>query len=118
MTDTDLLHTIPAHDWEATPASVRKLLLSLLPLAGEVSELRAQLNAPQALAHQEAETNLSDQRTRVERYQSLVDRLFLNGLSSEEQQEMDRLGAEIDTNNAPFFQAALQRMQAEANSQK
>jgi hypothetical protein len=47
-----------------------------------------------------------------------VDRSFLNGITQEEQHEMDRLGAEIDSCNAPFFQAALQRMQAEAKSRK
>lgn len=118
MTDTDLLHTIPARDWEATPASVRTLLLSLLPLAGEVSELRARLNEREPMTGGAEAAQLSEQRSRIERYQSLVDRLFLNGLTQEEQQEMDRLGAEIDAGNAPFFETALQRVEAEANSRE
>jgi hypothetical protein len=118
MTDTDLLHSIPAKDWEATPASVRQLLLSLLPLAGEVSELRARLNLHATPDNEEKQPEMSDQRARIARYQSLVDRSFLNDLTPEEQQEMECLGVEIDAGNAPFFQAALQRMQTEANARK
>ena len=121
MTDTDLLHTIPAHDWEATPSSVRTLLLNLLPLATEVAELRARVQEKEQASDRERgaqPAELSEQRLRIERYQSLVDRFFLNGLSSEEEQELNRLGSEIDARNAPFFETALRRMEEAVRGQK
>lgn len=112
MTHSELLSRIPAPDWEATPDSVRRLLLSLLPLTTEVSVLRARLRSAERGPENGIEApDDAEQGHRVERYRFLVDRLFLHNLSAEEQQEMERLGAEIDAYNAPFYEAALQRME-------
>jgi hypothetical protein len=114
-TGSELLERIPAQDWEATPASVRTLLLSLLPLAAEAAELRARLETGEPANGNDPEADEEEpERRRVERYQALVDRLFLNGLSDEEQQQMERLGAEMDAHNSPFYAAALRRMEATA----
>ena len=117
MKDSELLERIPAQDWEATPSSVRSLLLSLLPLAAEASELRARLRALEPQDTTELSAEETEHRRRLERYHALVDRLFLSGLNAEEQGEMERLGAEIDAQNAPFYLSALHRMEA-AQSQR
>ena len=109
---TELLRRIPPQDWEATPDTVRALLLSLLPLATEVSELRARLHEAEQQAGENLPAETQQSRQQVERYQSLVDRLFLDGLTQEEEQELERLGVEIDSRNAPFYEAALRRMDA------
>ena len=113
-TDSELLERIPAQDWEATPASVRTLLLSLLPLAAEAAEWRARLQTPDDHATGKDGPYAADdsEPPRVGRYQALLDRLFLHGLSAEEQREMERLGAEMDARNAPLYDAALERMEA------
>ncbi len=109
MMQTELLERIPAQDWEATPASVRTLLLSLLPLETEVSALRARL----LTFDQNRETASNQiQLTGSDRYQDLVEKLLISGLSAEETQEMERLGAQMDTQSAPFYKAALLRMKA------
>ena len=112
MRGSELLERIPAQDWEATPSSVRTLLLSLLPLAAEASELRARLRAMEPQSELDLSPEDAEHRGRLERYHTLVDRLFLGGLSTEEQSEMERLGAEIDAQNAPFYASALHRMEA------
>jgi hypothetical protein len=119
MTGSELLDRISAQDWEATPDSVRKLLLSLLPLAKEVTVLRARLRLAQRDPTNDLEgADDAVQGRRVERYRLLVDRLFLDGPSAEEQQELERLGAEIDAYNAPFYEAALRRMEAVGRRQE
>ena len=103
----ELLERIPAQDWEATPASVRTLLLSLLPLETEVSALRARLQT----FDQNTETVSNKiQIIGSDRYQELVEKLMISGLSAEETQEMERLGKQMDAESAPFYEAALQRM--------
>lgn len=46
----------------------------------------------------------------VERYQTLVDKTFLDGLTPQEAQEKDRLSRAIDKNNAPFYENILQEL--------
>ena len=117
MSDLELLERIPTQDWEATPASVRSLLLALLPLAAEAVELRARpaTGEPASGNGREAEEDEPERAgRRVERYQALVDRLFLHGLSDEEQQEMEHLGVQMDARNASFYVSALRRMEEAA----
>ena len=108
---TEVLEQIPVQDWEATPASVRTLLLSLLPLETEVSALRARL--------QTFDRNGETASNRIQiisndRYQELVEKLLISGLSAEETQEMERLLIQMDSESAPFYEAALQRMKTMA----
>lgn len=110
MTGSELLNRIPMEEWDATPASVQRLLLSLLPMAMEVEALRSRLQALEQ--HPQASVTV------LERYHLLVDQLFLRGLSEEEQAEMERLGAEIDTQNAPFYEVALRKMQTAGKRQE
>jgi hypothetical protein len=119
MTHTELLSRIPAPDWEATPVSVRNLLLALLPLEAEVSMLRARLHSfkqPEQSGLGASESQ--EQAERVKRYQQLVDQFFLMGLSEQETQELERLGTEMDADAAPFYEAALQRMAAANNGRE
>ena len=119
MTHTELLNRISAPDWEVTPVSVRNLLLALLPLEAEVSTLRARLHSPDQSAQEEATAwNQQEQTARVERYQQLVDQSFLRELNAEETQEVEHLGAQMDAENTPFYEAALQRMVAARNGRK
>lgn len=46
----------------------------------------------------------------VERYQTLVDKTFLDGLTPQEAQEKDRLSRAIDENNATFYENILQEL--------
>ncbi len=46
----------------------------------------------------------------VERYQSLVDKTFLDGLTPQETQEKNRLSRAIDEDNAPFYENTLQEL--------
>ncbi len=46
----------------------------------------------------------------VERYQALVDKTFLDGLTPQEAQEKDRLSRAIDEDNAPFYENVLQEL--------
>jgi hypothetical protein len=116
MSGSDLLTRIPPEDWETTPSTVRNLVLSLLPLAAEVSELRDRVHLLEAQTGAEPEQLLKEQeqRQRVRRYHELVDTLFLKGLTSEEEAEMERLGAEIDAYNAPFYAPIRERLEAVA----
>jgi hypothetical protein len=68
---------------------VREFVLSILPLAEEGRRSRA-----------------------ITRYQELVDRMFIRSLTPEEQEEWQRLGSELDAENAPFHNQALERAQA------
>ena len=107
----ELLERIPAQDWEATPASVRTLLLALLPLETEVSVLRDRLRTF------DQNTEAGSNRVQIigsDRYQELVEKLMISGLSAEETQEMERLGRQMDAESAPFYEAALQRMKVMA----
>ena len=87
---------ISTGDWEATPAAVRNVLLSL---ERERNDFRERL---QRLEHsREAASKEHDRR--LKRYQTLVEQQFLNGLTSEQEQEVERLGEEIDTVNSAFY---------------
>jgi hypothetical protein len=85
MLESDVIAQLPPGDWEATPPSVREIVLRLAPLA--------------------AETLL---RRSVARHQELFDRMFVSGLSGAEREEMRRLAAEIDEANGPIYDQALE----------
>ena len=112
MPQTELLDRIPVQAWETTPESIRTLLLSLLPLETEVSELRARLqpseDAPSELSHS---SPVQPQTDRIKRYQTLVDKRFLKRLDSAETAELERLGAQTDADNAPFYESIYERLQ-------
>lgn len=112
MPQTELLARIPVQDWETTPESVKSLLLSLLPLETEVSELRARLQSSKdVLAEYPTSANNPPQTDCIKRYQTLVDKRFLKGLDGAEAEELERLGAQIDADNAPFYESIYKRLQ-------
>ena len=90
------MEQISTGDWEATPPAVRNVLLSL------ERERNAFLERLEQLEHaQEAASQIY--KDRVQRYQTLVEQQFLRGLTPEEQQEIERLGAEMDAVNSTFY---------------
>ncbi len=54
----------------------------------------------------------TENRAKVKRYQELVDRLFLNTITSDEEAEMQRLNAELENETAPFYAPIAARMQS------
>lgn len=115
MPQTELLDRVPVHDWEVTPESVRALLLSLLPLETEVSELRARLQSSEDATLEDSHSSTNQPQTvRIKRYQSLVDKKFLQGLDSAEAEELEQLGAQIDADNAPFYESIYERLRIAA----
>ena len=87
---------IPAQDWEATPASVRNVLLSL---ERERNAIREQLERMESV--QQSET--TEHKNRIQRYQFLVEQQFLNGLTGDEKNEIEQLAREIDSVNASLY---------------
>ncbi len=87
---------ISDRDWNATPPAVQQLLLAL---EREMNSVREQLRR---LEHaQEAAGEYH--RHRLQRYHTLVEQQFLSGLTPEEQEEIERLGREIDAVNFAFY---------------
>jgi hypothetical protein len=91
-----VIEQIPEQDWEATPASVRNALLSL---ERERNAFREKL---ERLEHTQEATS-EEHKRRLQRYQALVEQQFLSGLTPEQQQEIERLGEEIDAVNSAFY---------------
>jgi hypothetical protein len=91
-----VIEQIPAQDWEATPISVRNVVLSL---ERERNAIREQL---ERLEHTQEATS-EDHKRRLQRYHLLVEQQFLHGLTPEQKQEIERLGEEIDTVNSAFY---------------
>ena len=87
---------ISAGDWEATPAPVRSVLLAL---ERERDAFRSQIG--QVTAAREAAS--AAHKSRLERYHALVEQQFLAGLTPEHEQEIERLGREIDELNSAFY---------------
>ena len=87
---------ISTGDWEATPAAVRNVLLSLERERNDYRERLQRLEQARVAASEEHDR-------RLRRYQSLVEEQFLHGLTSEQEQEIERLGEEIDTVNSSFY---------------
>jgi hypothetical protein len=44
------------------------------------------------------------------RYRALVDRKYLNGLSPQEKEELDRLQLTLDDMDGPFYDAMIKRL--------
>lgn len=95
MLETDVLSQLPPGDWDATPASVREVLLRLMPLAEESMHRRA-----------------------VARHQELVDKMFAGALSDDEREELQHLSEAIDEANAPFYKQAMERARGHASPAK
>ena len=115
MPQAELLNRIPVQDWETTPESVRTLLLSLLPLETEVSELRARLRSSEdGFSEHSPSPPVQPQTDRIKRYQTLVDKRFLGGLDTAESEELERLGEQIDADNAPCYESIYERLQTAA----
>ena len=87
---------ISDRDWNATPPAVQQRLLAL---EREMNAVREQLRR---LEHAQ-ETGGETHQHRLQRYHTLVEQQFLSGLTPEEQQEIERLGREIDAVNAAFY---------------
>ena len=87
---------ISTGDWNATPPSVQKRLLAL---EQEMNSVREQLRK---IEHAQ-EMGGEHHRLRLERYHALVEQQFLSGLTAEEQQEIERLGREVDETNSAFY---------------
>ena len=83
-------------DWEATPATVQQVVLSL------ERELKASRERLERLEHTQEATS-EEHKHRLQRYHALVEHQFLKGLTPEQQQEIERLGQEIDTVNSAFY---------------
>jgi chromosome segregation ATPase len=83
-------------DWESTPTSVRNMLLSLEQERDAIRERLEQLENVQQAATDE-------HKQRIRRYQALVEQQFVSGLTPEQQQEIERLGEEIDAVNSAFY---------------
>ena len=108
---------ITPQEWEATPASVRSLLQSLLPLTAQISQLDARLCLLETeLLQVTPFAPPPDIERKVKRYQELVDRLFLKTLTPEEEAEMQRLNAELEEETATFYAPIKDRMHALANA--
>ena len=111
MAHSNLLETIPTKDWEATPASVQNLLLSLLPLAEAAEQRKRSLqNGDIASSVPFEKHSLREQevqKSRLHRYHLLVDKSFLSGLSEHEEAEKRQLGQEIDKYNAVFYEPVI-----------
>lgn len=90
MAQPELLTQIPPQDWEATPETVRNLLVALF----------------NRLEVQEA-----DSKRTIIRYHELVDKSFLTEISEQEKAEMQQLGDAIDRGNAGFYASATHRLQ-------
>jgi hypothetical protein len=110
---------ITPQEWEATPASVRSLLQSLLPLAAQISALDARLRL---LETERVQTSSfapnPDSKKKVKRYQELVDRLFLKTITPEEEAEMQQLNAELEEETASFYAPIEARIKALAKTQE
>ena len=52
------------------------------------------------------------QKQRLSRYQELVDRKYLGQLSAAEQEELERLGREIDSFYDAFYEPGLESLRA------
>lgn len=87
---------ISDRDWEATPPSVRNILLSL---ERERNDFRQKL---ERLEHAQ-EAASEEHKHRLQRYHTLVEQQFLTGLTPEQQLEIERLGEEIDAVNSAFY---------------
>lgn len=87
---------ISAGDWNATPPPVQQLLLAL---EREMNSVREQLRRLELAQEVGGERH----KHRLARYHALVEQQFLTGLASEEQQEIERLGREIDAVNSAFY---------------
>ncbi len=87
---------ISAGDWNATPPAVQQHLIAL---EREMNSAREQLRKLELAQEVGGERH----RHRLERYHALVEQQFLSGLTPEEQQEIERLGREIDAANSAFY---------------
>jgi len=100
-------------DWEATPAAVRNVFLSL---EIERNAFRERL---ERLEHV-PEANDEQHKLRLTRYQALVEQQFLTGLTPEQQQEIERLGEEIDainSNSHPSLDSLAEAIAAQTGKQ-
>lgn len=87
---------ISDRDWEDTPVAVRNVLLSLERERNAIRERLERLEHAQEAAFEE-------HKRRLQRYHALVEQQFLSGLTPEQQQEIERLGEEIDAVNSAFY---------------
>ena len=90
-----VIEHIPVKDWEATPASVRNILLSLERERNSFQERLERLEHAQ-------KADTEEHKRRLHCYHSLVEQQFLTGLTPKQQQEIERLGKEIDAVNSAF----------------
>jgi hypothetical protein len=83
---------ISPNDWNATPPAVQRILLAL---QREMETIRARVERLEH--HHDAPHPL------LERYHALIELQFSHGLTPEQQQEIERLGKEIDEANSSFY---------------
>lgn len=57
-------------------------------------------------------------RALIHRYQELVNKDFLSGLTEQERQEMERLGSQIDAEEAPSYERFLRSLEASKDRKK
>lgn len=87
---------ISTRDWESTPVAVRHVLLSLEKERNTFRDRLERLEHVEQVASEEHDC-------RLKRYHALVELQYLTGLSPEQEQEIERLGKEIDSVNSAFY---------------
>ena len=83
-----VIEQVSSTDWNATPPAVQRILLSFQRDMDAMRERVERLEQKRGTHHD-----------KLERYHALVEQQFSQGLTSEQQEEIEHLGKEIDEVN-------------------